>query len=174
MTKGRIRHLALSVPDPWATAAFYKAAFGMTQVGETDSRLAEGVFLTDGVINLALLKFKDEEAAQGKGTDYVGLHHVGFWVDDVPSAGKEVTAAGATWLMGDPTDTSGYEVKYTDPNGIIFDISQGGWGGSQKNPGEADNPAPHDSRKNLPKFDERRAQAAAAVEKQRAKAMETA
>jgi catechol 2,3-dioxygenase-like lactoylglutathione lyase family enzyme len=91
MTKGRIRHLALSVPDPWATAAFYKAAFGMTQVGETDSRLAEGVFLTDGVINLALLKFKDEKAAQGMGTDYVGLHHVGFWVDDVPSAGKEVT-----------------------------------------------------------------------------------
>ncbi len=68
--------------------------------------------MTDGVINLALLKFKDEEAAQGKGTDYVGLHHVGFWVDDVPSAGKEVSAAGATWLMGDPTDTSGYEVKY--------------------------------------------------------------
>ena len=92
MTKGRIRHLALSVPDPWATAAFYKSAFGMTQVGETDSRLAEGVFLTDGVINLALLKFKDEEAAQGKGTDYVGLHHVGFWVDDVPSAGKDVSA----------------------------------------------------------------------------------
>jgi hypothetical protein len=56
---------------------------------------------------------------------------------------------------------------------VIFDISQGGWGGAQKNPGEADNPAPHDSRKNLPRFDERREQARAAVEQRRAAALET-
>jgi methylmalonyl-CoA/ethylmalonyl-CoA epimerase len=174
MSKGRIRHIALSVPDPWATAAFYKSAFGMTEVGETDSRLAEGVFLTDGVINLALLKFKDEHASQGKGVDYVGLHHVGFWVDDVPTTAKAASASGAEWLMGDPTDNSGYEVKYTDPNGIIFDISQGGWGGAQKNPGEADNAPARDNRKNLEKFEERRAEAKAAVEKRKAGAMETA
>lgn len=174
MSKGRLRHIALSVPDPWATAAFYKSAFGMTEVGETDSRLAEGVFLTDGVINLALLKFKDEHASQGKGVDFVGLHHIGFWVDDVPTTAKSANAAGAEWLMGDPTSNSGYEVKYTDPNGIIFDISQGGWGGAQKNPGEADNPAPRDNRKNLDKFADRREQATAAVQKRRAKALETA
>jgi hypothetical protein len=34
------------------------------------------VFLTDGVVNLALLKFKDDVAAQGTGKDYVGLHHL--------------------------------------------------------------------------------------------------
>lgn len=167
MSKGRLRHIAISVPDPWATAAFYKSAFGMTEVGETDSRLAEGVFLTDGVINLALLKFKDEHASQGKGVDYVGLHHIGFWVDDVPGSGKAASGAGATWLMGDPTDNSGYEVKYTDPNGVIFDISQGGWGGAQKNPGSEDNPAPRDSRRNLPQFAERRMQALEALEKHR-------
>ena len=85
------------------------------------------------------------------------------------------TRAGGEFFfdLGDPDDDD-FERKFKDPNGIIFDISQGGWGGAQKNPGEADNPAPHDTRKNLPKFDERRAQATAAVEKQRAKAMETA
>ena len=174
MPKGRLRHIAMSVPDPEKAAKFYQEAFGMEFVARTDSDIAQGCFVTDGVINLALLRFKSDEMAQGTGKDYVGLHHVGFWVDDVPSAGKDVSAAGATWLMGDPTDTSGYEVKYTDPNGIIFDISQGGWGGSQKNPGEADNPAPHDNRKNLAKFDERRAQASAAVEKRKVKALETA
>ena len=44
---GRLRHFAMSVPDPWKTAEFYKYAFGMEVVGETDSSLAEGVFLSD-------------------------------------------------------------------------------------------------------------------------------
>jgi predicted enzyme related to lactoylglutathione lyase len=59
-SKGRICHFAISVPDPWAAAEFYKNAFGLEELGETDSKLAEGVFLTDGVVNLALLKFKDD------------------------------------------------------------------------------------------------------------------
>src|SRR6266851_6481650 len=67
---GKLRHFAMSVPDPWKTAEFYKYAFGMEVVGETDSSLAEGAFLSDGVINLALLYFKSDEAAQGAGRDY--------------------------------------------------------------------------------------------------------
>jgi predicted enzyme related to lactoylglutathione lyase len=59
-SKGRICHFAISVPDPWAAAEFYKNAFGLEELGETDSKLAEGVFLTDVVVNLALLKFKDD------------------------------------------------------------------------------------------------------------------
>src|SRR5207249_9127971 len=55
---GKLHHLAMSVPAPWRTAEFYKYAFGMEVVGEADSSLAEGVFLSDGVINLALLHFK--------------------------------------------------------------------------------------------------------------------
>jgi len=54
-TKGRIRHVALSVQDPWETAEFYKEGLGLEEVTELDGALAEGVFLTDGVVNLALL-----------------------------------------------------------------------------------------------------------------------
>ena len=93
-SKGRIRHFAISVPDPWAAAEFYKNAFGLEELGETDSKLAEGVFLTDGVANLALLKFKDDGAAQGTGKDYVGLHHVGFWVDNAIASGEQATVVG--------------------------------------------------------------------------------
>ncbi len=44
MTKGRIRHLALSVPDPWATAAFYKAAFWHDAGGRDRLASGRGVF----------------------------------------------------------------------------------------------------------------------------------
>ena len=87
-TKGRIRHVALSVEDPWETAEFYKQAVGLQEVTELDGPLAEGVFLTDGVVNLAVLHFKSDEASQGTGVDYVGIHHIGFWVDDVVDAGR--------------------------------------------------------------------------------------
>ena len=30
-TKGRIRHVALSVKDPWETAEFYKQALGLEE-----------------------------------------------------------------------------------------------------------------------------------------------
>ena len=30
---GKLRHIALSVPDPWQAAEFYIKAFGMKKVG---------------------------------------------------------------------------------------------------------------------------------------------
>ena len=138
-TKGRIRHVALSVEDPWETAEFYKQAVGLQEVTELDGPLAEGVFLTDGVVNLAILHFKSDEAAQGTGKDFVGIHHIGFWVDDVVEQGKIARNAGATWIMGDPNNPDGYEVKHTDLSGIIFDIAAHGWAGSQMNHGSDDN-----------------------------------
>ena len=99
------------------------------------------MFLTDGVVNLAILHFKSDEASQGTGVDFVGIHHIGFWVDDVVEQGKIARNVGATWIMGDPDNPDGYEVKHTDLNGIIFDIAAHGWAGSQKEPGSADNVA---------------------------------
>jgi methylmalonyl-CoA/ethylmalonyl-CoA epimerase len=168
-TKGRIRHIALSVEDPWETAEFYKQALGLEEVIELDGALAEGVFLTDGVVNLALLKFKSDEAAQGTGKDFVGIHHFGFWVDDVVEQGKMARNTGATWIMGDTNNPHGYEIKHTDLNGIIFDIAAHGWAGSQKNPGADDNVVHRAAPRRLAKFDERRARAQAKVAAIRAK-----
>jgi catechol 2,3-dioxygenase-like lactoylglutathione lyase family enzyme len=131
----KLRHIALSVPDPWKAAEFYMSAFGMTKVGETDSSLAVGVYLSDGVINLALLHYKsDEMAGEDRGKDFVGLHHIGFWVDDADAARRQVEAAGAKYWMGEvpKAGNSFYELKFRDPNGIVFDISAHGWGGASK------------------------------------------
>src|SRR6266403_1274471 len=111
----KLRHIAITVPDPWKAAEFYMRAFGLKNVGETDWENARGVYLSDGVINLALLHYKTEEAAGELGRGFVGLHHFGFLVDDVAADG-----------------TGFYEVKFRDPDGIVVDITANGWTGAAK------------------------------------------
>jgi catechol 2,3-dioxygenase-like lactoylglutathione lyase family enzyme len=158
---GQLRHIALAVPDPWAAAAFYQAVAGFAIVGETDSSLAEGVFMSDGVFNMALLDFKSETAAQGRGKDFVGFHHFGIWVDDVNETRARIEAAGGEWLMGEPDfrHNAAYEVKFHDPNGVILDLVHNGWAQTQRHPGRADN-AVAPPRSLVEKFAPRRHQAA--------------
>lgn len=129
----KLRHIAITVPDPEKAAAFYMRAFGMERVGETDWANARGVYLTDGTINLALLHYKTEEAAGERGRDFVGVHHFGFLVDDVPATRAAIEAAGGKHWMGEPTGGTGfYEVKFHDPDGIAFDVTANGWAGALK------------------------------------------
>jgi catechol 2,3-dioxygenase-like lactoylglutathione lyase family enzyme len=144
---GKLRHIALSVPDPWKAAAFFQKAFGMKKVGETDSILARGVYLTDGTINMALLNYKNDEMAGHRGKDFVGIHHMGFWVDDVDQARQNIEASGGSYWMGEvPRNADNtnvfYEVKFHDPNGIVVDVSAHGWGGAMKDVVEAPKAAP--------------------------------
>jgi len=123
----KLRHVALSVPDPEKAATFYEKALGMTRVGENDHPGATAIYLTDGVMNVALLRYKTEEAAGGD-PDKFGVHHFGFVVDDPEAAGAEIEAAGGNWLMGEAKDAGAfYEIKYRDPDGQLFDINEGGW-----------------------------------------------
>ena len=130
----RLRHIAMQVPDPHKAAEFYMRVFGMRKVGETDWENARGVYLSDGVINLALLDYKTVEAAgEDRGVDFVGVHHIGFWVDDVAATRAAMEAAGGRHWMGEPAAGDGfYEVKYRDPNGVVVDITENGWGGAAK------------------------------------------
>ena len=138
MSKPKLRHLALSVDDPFATADFYQKAFDMEKVGETDSPLARGVYLSDGTICLALLHFKSAYWAGKKEQEWVGLHHFGFWVDDLDSTNDSIVEAGGEYFAGRPDPSEGdlsrthYEVKYFDPNGIMVELSSTGWAGAKK------------------------------------------
>ena len=129
----KLRHIAITVLDPWKAAEFYMRAFGMKRVGETDWENARGVYLSDGTINVALLHYKTEEAAGARGREFVGVHHFGFLVDDVPAAQAAIEAAGGKHWMGEAKKDGGfYEVKFHDPDGIAFDITANGWAGSAK------------------------------------------
>ncbi len=143
----KLRHIALSVKDPWKTAEFYEQAFDMKRVGETDSELARGVYVSDGVITVALLAYKTDEWAgyvegeDERGKEFEGIHHMGFWVDDLPETEEKIEQAGGKYFQGRPSGpepTTFYEMKFRDPNGIILDVTHLGWSGSVKNVKNAD------------------------------------
>jgi catechol 2,3-dioxygenase-like lactoylglutathione lyase family enzyme len=116
----KLRHIAVTVPDPESAAQFYETTFGMERVWK--SKL--GVMLSDGTVSLAILKFPtDEMAGDERGKDFHGLHHMGFVVDDPEAAGKAVEANGGRYHMRIPSrPDSDTEQKYRDPNGVVFDI----------------------------------------------------
>jgi len=75
------------------TAAFYKTPWAGRSLG-TRRPAGRGHFSHRRVVNLAILKFKTT-SRPGTGKDFVGIHHFGFWVDDVIETGDRVRAAGA-------------------------------------------------------------------------------
>jgi catechol 2,3-dioxygenase-like lactoylglutathione lyase family enzyme len=127
----KIRHLAISTKDPEKTAKFYCDHFEMQEVGRTNSRLAEGIYLSDGTINLAILNFKTDQL--GRGMDYVGLHHFGFLVDNVEEKSKELEADGAPrFEQNDHASAmSFFELKHRGPDGVVFDLSGAPWVGAK-------------------------------------------
>jgi methylmalonyl-CoA/ethylmalonyl-CoA epimerase len=129
----KLRHVAMSVPDPAAAAKFYCESFDMEIVGETDSPLASGIYVSDGTISLALLKYKADEWA-GMNKDAKCINHIGFWVDDLEKQTERIEKNGGSFFRELPLEKESlyYEMKFRDPNGIIFDISHNGWVGAKK------------------------------------------
>jgi catechol 2,3-dioxygenase-like lactoylglutathione lyase family enzyme len=133
----KLRHIAIMVPNPEATAKFFMQTFGMEQVGTTESPLSTGIFLSDGTINLAVLNFKDDKAAGvDGGKDSICINHMGFWVDDLEEIDKKIKDNGGKLMLGLPEDPEDrkelfYEVKYKNPDGIIVDVSAHGWIGAK-------------------------------------------
>jgi predicted enzyme related to lactoylglutathione lyase len=123
----RIRHIALCVNDIKATADFYAKAFGLKRTPIREGKTAWNCYLSDGEVNLALLQYKSE-VGSGVAPGYVGIHHFGFQCDDLPGQQKKVEAAGAEFFfdLGEPED-EGFERKFKDPNGIVFDLNWKGW-----------------------------------------------
>src|SRR5947199_10283984 len=104
----RIKHIAIRTPYPEKTAAFYKDVFGLKEVGQARA----GVYLSDGYINLAILRSRTEDTGE-----------------------SPLDAAGAT-PMTNHTDvrhsaTSGprsyYEIKYRGPDNQEMDVTATGW-----------------------------------------------
>ena len=83
----KIKHIAVATQDPEKTAQFYIDVFGLRQIARINSPGATGFHLTDGDINFAILKFKnDQTAGVPQGKEYTGLHHIGFEVADISAA----------------------------------------------------------------------------------------
>jgi len=125
----KLRHIALATKDPESVAAFYREVFEMKEVGRTNTELAEGIYLSDGTINVAVLNFKTDQL--GRGMDYVGLHHFGFVVEDLEEYGERLVEHGAELMRPRPTTpTQFFEVKHRGPDGVVIDTSEHPWLGA--------------------------------------------
>jgi catechol 2,3-dioxygenase-like lactoylglutathione lyase family enzyme len=129
----RLRHIAIVVRDLEKAAKFYEGVFELKRVGQEVLDFASAIYLSDGVINLALLNYTGK---RGSGLDdaknFVGAHHFGFQVDDIATMQARIEAAGGTFFfdLGDDPEKENFERKFKDPDGIIFDISRKGWLGT--------------------------------------------
>lgn len=132
----RIRHIAIGTQDPAATARFYIEGLGLKEVGRVNSLTAEGYYLSDGHVNLAILKFKDDEPAITEGAPkYTGVHHFGVEVEDLVQARARIEKAGAVHRPYPGTEEmakrGNIEVKFTGPDGVTIDLSEHGWVGTK-------------------------------------------
>lgn len=128
----KLRHIAIATKDVEKTAQFYKDAFEFKEVGRTNSKLAKGIYLSDGTINMAILDLSQSDFDQlGRGPDYVGVHHFGIVVEDRKAMSKKLEELGAPCILDEPTSpTSFFEVKHRGPDGVVIDISEKPWLGS--------------------------------------------
>ena len=132
----KLKHIAIATQDPEKTAAFYREVFDLQEVSKINSPLAEGYYLSDGSINIAVLRFKNADAADvPAGAAFVGLHHFGFQVDDLDETLRRLEKAGAQQRQTHRAETqtnqpTNFEIKFKGPDGVIFDISSTGWVGT--------------------------------------------
>ena len=139
MTK--LKHIAIATQDPDKTAEFFKNVFDLQEVGRVENDIAVGYYLSDGNINLAVLNFLNPVVAGSEfGTTYAGIHHIGFQVDDAEATEaklrdnnsmprSEINSALHS-SMGSGHGGRNVETKYSGPDGIMIDISQSGWVGT--------------------------------------------
>ena len=121
----KLRHIAMLVEDIEKTASFYEQSFGMTCARQSDTAIA----LSDGVVSLVVIHPSNPNM---KGETVRGLHHIGFLIDDMKAVTDKVEANGATFHGGILGTGSGLETerKYSDPNGVNFDITMPEYAGA--------------------------------------------
>jgi predicted enzyme related to lactoylglutathione lyase len=127
----RIKHIAIRTEDVEKTAAFYREAFDLQQVGLGQN----GVYLSDGHLNIAILTCQ-----RGKNGAPVrlGIDHVGFQVEDVDATiarinnlgGKPATERTEVSPSDPSRPQSYYEIKCLGPDEQVIDVSSAGWVGT--------------------------------------------
>lgn len=128
----QIKHIAIRTDNVEKTAAFYREAFGLTQVGIGQS----GIYLTDGHLNIAVLNFRP--GMDGESMKH-GVDHVGFQVDDVDATVARIKELGGKSLNerhsvspADPAQPQSYfEIKCVGPDDQVIDVSSAGWVGAK-------------------------------------------
>jgi len=115
----RIVHIALKVDDLEKTTAFYEKVFGFQPVETSKVRDHTSRHLSDGTIDLALIKYDSEESAESlaSGTGPC-IHHFAIEVENFDQAVAEINKLGCE-IISDPGVVP---VKFRAPGGTVAEI----------------------------------------------------
>jgi lactoylglutathione lyase len=115
----RIVHIALKVEDLERTTQFYENVFGFRGMETAQVRDHTSRHLSDGAIDLALIKYDAEESkeslAAGQGPC---IHHFAIEVEDIEKYAAEIAKFGCE-IISDP---GVIPVKFRAPGGTVAEI----------------------------------------------------
>ncbi len=114
----KIVHLALKVEDLDKATAFYQRVLGFVPMGTTVLRDHTSRHMSDGTIDLALIKYdydSPEALASGEGPC---IHHFGVEVEDLEASVEAARAAGCE-ILSPPGEVP---IKFRDPNGVVAEL----------------------------------------------------
>jgi lactoylglutathione lyase len=115
----RIVHIALKVEDLERTTQFYENVFGFREMETAQVRDHTSRHLSDGAVDLALIKYDAEESkeslAAGQGPC---IHHFAIEVEDIEKYAAEIAKFGCE-IISDP---GVIPVKFRAPGGTVAEI----------------------------------------------------
>ena len=118
-----LNYLAIMCDDPSQMRDWYQRWFGFEELNRTQDGT---IYLTDGHFNVALLK---RGSAPGEAHQERGLHHFGFQVDSILEVERNLEDFDPSIrIERRPKEDPYAEFRIHDPEGIIVDLSEKGYG----------------------------------------------
>ncbi len=115
----RIVHIALKVEELDRTSEFYEKVFGFTRIETSRVRDHTSRHLTDGTIDLALIKYDSEESVEAKAAGLGPcIHHFAIEVDNLERSVAEIRKFGCE-IISDP---GGVPVKFRALGGTVAEL----------------------------------------------------
>jgi lactoylglutathione lyase len=115
----RIVHIALKVDDLERTTEFYEKVFGFKDMETSKVRDHTSRHLSDGTIDLALIKYDSVESAEARASGAGPcFHHFAIEVDDFDRYVAEIGKYGCE-IISDPGVVP---VKFRAPGGTVAEI----------------------------------------------------
>jgi catechol 2,3-dioxygenase-like lactoylglutathione lyase family enzyme len=119
----QLNYMAIMCEDPAGTRDWYQRWFGFEEYDRTSQGT---IYMTDGHFSVALLK---AGAAPGEESQRPGLHHFGFQVESILDIERNLEDFDPSIrIERRPSEDRYAEYRLRDPEGIIVDLSEKGYG----------------------------------------------
>ena len=128
----QLNYLAIMCENPEQMQIWYQRWFGFEELNRTQ---AGAIYLTDGHFNMGLLK---QGAPVGEDHQELGVHHLGFQIESILEVERNLEDFDSSIrIERRPRDDPYAEYRIVDPEGLIVDLSEKGYGieGDPREPG---------------------------------------